>query len=85
MTLTTGKPPEDQVDSGHIYVELAPGEAKRVDVFLGRVEALRQRIRSAHQEVAWVKLFVTAAEFTDGSHWDPTGPPSDMPLDIPAK
>ncbi|HEY7388939.1 MAG TPA: hypothetical protein VH640_10560 [Bryobacteraceae bacterium] len=45
--------PEELADSGHVYVALDPGERKRLDVFLGRIEALGQKLRAARQEVAW--------------------------------
>lgn len=61
---------EDIVDSGHIYVSLEPGEEKRLDVFLGRISALSQKLKYTGQAVAWVKLLVDGAEFSDGSRWD---------------
>jgi len=61
---------EEVVDSAHVYLDLEPGEEKRLDVFLGRIEALSQKAKSARQEVAWVKLFIDSAEFSDGSRWD---------------
>jgi hypothetical protein len=66
---------EEVVDSGHVYVSLEPGEQKRLDVFLGRVEALSQKLRSMRQPVAWVKVTVESVEFADASSWDPEAPP----------
>jgi hypothetical protein len=65
---------EEVVDSGHVYVSLDPGEEKRLDVFLGRIEALNQKLRSVRQPVAWVKVTVESVEFADGSRWDPEAP-----------
>ncbi len=86
VTFSTGRPDqlEEVVDSGHVYVALEAGEQKRVDVFLGRVEALNQMLRSMKEQVAWVKITVESVEFTDGSVWDPDGPQVDLPV-APAK
>ena len=75
---------EEAVDSGHVYIELEPGEEKRLDVFLARTEALNQKAKSAGQDVAWVKLFIDSAEFADGSRWDMHAILQD-PTDVPAK
>ena len=58
------------MDSAHIYIALEPGEQKRMDVSLGRIQALTQKVKSVGQGVAWVKLFVDSAEFSDGTRWD---------------
>jgi hypothetical protein len=87
VTFSTGKPEEqieDIVDSGHVYVSLDPGEQKRLDVFLARIEALSQKLRSTRREVAWVRITIESAEFADGSRWDPGAPALDIPT-MPAK
>ncbi|PWU03442.1 MAG: hypothetical protein C5B51_19030 [Terriglobia bacterium] len=61
---------EEVVDSGHVYMALDPGEQKRMDVFLGRIEALTQKVKSTGQEVAWVKLFISSTDFSDGTRWE---------------
>jgi hypothetical protein len=66
--------PEELVDSGHVYISLEPGDRKRLDVFLGRIEALNQKLREMRQQVAWVKVTVESVEFADGSRWDPDAP-----------
>jgi hypothetical protein len=71
VTFSAGGALDEVVDSGHVYVSLDPGEEKRLDVFLGRVEALSQKLRSVQQPVAWVKITVESVEFADGSLWDP--------------
>ena len=76
--------PEEIVDSGHVYIELSPGEEKRLDVFLGRVQALNQKLKSSGQQVAWAKLFVDSAEFSDGSRWTMNEAPK-QPADTPVK
>jgi len=76
---------EEVVDSGHIYLTLEPGEQKRLDVFLGRIRALTQKANSAGQEVAWVKLFIDSAEFSDGSRWEASPPSEGIPIDRPIK
>lgn len=82
VTFSTGRQDqlEEIVDSGHVYIALEPGEQKRLDVFLGRIEALSQKLRSMKQEVAWVKITVESAEFKDGSRWDPAAPVLDLPF-----
>jgi len=71
---------EEVVDSGHVYLNLEPGEIKRIDVFLGRIEALKQKAKSLGDEVAWAKLFVSGAEFTDGSRWEMDKPLEGVPV-----
>ena len=85
VTFSTGRAGqlEEIVDSGHVYVALQPGEEKRLDVFLGRIEALHQKLRSMKQQVAWVKVTVESAEFTDGSRWDPATPNGEPPISPP--
>ena len=63
-------------------MELNPGETKRVDIFLGRIEALMKKLQSEGKNVAWVKLFVTAADFADGSRWDPNVPALESPAKL---
>ena len=77
---------EEVVDSGHVYLDLAPGEQKRLDVFLARIEALNQKAKAAGQQVVWVTLFADSAEFVDGSRWDMHATPqkpSDIPVNTP--
>jgi hypothetical protein len=85
VTFYTGKSrdKEEVVDSAHIYIALEPGEQKRMDVFLGRIQALTQKVKSVGQSVAWVKLFVDSAEYSDGTRWDGNQPSEGMPLDRP--
>jgi hypothetical protein len=82
VTFSTGRQDqlEEIVDSGHVYVALEPGEQKRLDVFLGRIEALTQKLKSMKQEIAWVKITVESAEFKDGSRWDPASQTLDLPV-----
>lgn len=79
VVLSTPKSREEIVDSGHVYVTLEPGDSKRLDVFLGRLTALNQRMASSSEPVAWVKLYVDSAEFADGTRWDPHGTVTDSP------
>jgi hypothetical protein len=74
VTFSAGDSQDELVDTGHIYVSLEPGERKRPDVFLGRIEALSQKLRSMRQPVAWVKVTVESVEFVDGSKWDADAP-----------
>lgn len=86
VTLSASGAPDEVVDSGHVYVSLDPGEEKRLDVFLGRVEALSQKLRSMRQAVAWVKITVESVDFADGSRWDPEAPAviEDPPAAVPS-
>ena len=85
VTFSTGKPDEQVVDSGHIYLNLEPGVEKRQEVFLGRITALTQKLKSMGEAVAWVKLTVESAEFEDGTRWDPDAPTMDLPLELPKR
>jgi len=84
VTFSTGEPREEVVDSGHVYLDLDPGQQKRLDVFLGRIEALNQKLKSLRRQIAWVKITVESAEFVDGSRWDPDAPSNGIPLLPPA-
>ena len=81
FALAAGNAREETVDSGHVYVAIEPGEEKRTDVFLGRVTAMLQKLKSAGQPVAWIRLLVDSVEFEDGTHWDHSGPRFDTPRD----
>lgn len=74
VTFSTGDSPEELIDTGHVYVSLEPGERKRPNVFLGRIDALSQKLRAMQQPVAWVKVTVESVEFVDGSRWDANAP-----------
>jgi hypothetical protein len=74
VTLSVSESSEEMVDSGHVYVLLDPGEERRLDVFLGRIDALNQKLRAMRHPVAWVKVTVESVEFADGSRWDPDAP-----------
>ena len=84
VTFSTGAPQEEVVDGGHVYLDLEPGQEKRLDVFLGRIEALNQKLKSVRRELAWVKITVESAEFADGSRWDPDAPSNGIPVFRPA-
>jgi hypothetical protein len=74
VTFSAGDSSEELVDTGNVYVSLEPGERKRPDIFLGRIDALSQKLRSMRQPVAWVKVTVESVEFADGSKWDADTP-----------
>jgi hypothetical protein len=74
VTFSASDSPEELIDTGHVYVSLEPGERKRPDVFLGRIDALSQKLRSMGRPVAWVKITVESVEFVDGSRWDADAP-----------
>jgi hypothetical protein len=82
VTFTTeAREPEEVVDGGYVYTDLEPGQQKRLDVFLGRISALSQKLRSLGREVAWVKITVETVEFADGSRWDPGAPVISDPVE----
>lgn len=64
---------DEVVDGGHVFAKLEPGDRKSVDVFLGRMQALRQRAQELKLEIARAIVTVEAVEFTDGTQW--TGDP----------
>jgi hypothetical protein len=68
---TEAREPEEVVDGSYLYTDLEPGQQKRLDVFLGRISALSQKLESLGRKVAWVKITVEAVEFADGSRWEP--------------
>lgn len=74
VTLSSAQRPEEIVDSGHIYIAIEPGERKSQDLFLGRVQALNQRAKSDHLNVARAMISVESVEFADGSRWNVDGP-----------
>jgi len=78
---TEAREPEEVVDGGYVYTDLEPGQQKRLDLFLGRISALSQKLKSAGREVAWVKITVEAVEFADGSRWEPGAPVINDPVE----
>jgi hypothetical protein len=73
---------DEIVDSSHVYLDLQPGEEKRLDVFLARIEALMQKAQSENKDLVFVTLFADSAEFADGTRWDMQATPQD-PSDQP--
>jgi hypothetical protein len=74
VTFSASDSPDELIDAGHVYVSLEPGERKRPDVFLGRIDALSQKLQSMRKQVAWVKVTVESVEFVDRSQWDADTP-----------
>lgn len=74
VTLSSAQRPEQIVDSGHIYIAMEPGDRKSQDVFLGRMQALNQRAKFDHLEIARAMISVESVEFADGSRWNVDGP-----------
>ena len=77
VLFSLGGTEEEVVDAGYIFISLESGEQKRGDIFLARIEALNQKLKSMKRQVAWVKLTVESAEFEDGSRWDANAPTED--------
>jgi hypothetical protein len=76
---------EEVIDSVRIRVHLAPGEEKRFEVQLGRMQQLNQKLQSSGQEFARVVLFVDSAEFSDGTEWSSEEPVINDPVNPPRK
>ena len=84
VTFSTDKREQEEVvDGGYVYTDLEPGQQKRLEVFLGRISALSQKLKSAGREVAWVKITVEAVEFADGSRWEPGAAVINDPVERP--
>jgi hypothetical protein len=79
--LTEARDLEEVVDGGYVYTDLEPGQQRRLDVFMGRISALTQKLKSAKRQVAWVKITVEAVEFADGSRWEPDAPVINDPVE----
>jgi hypothetical protein len=72
---------EEIVDTIRIRVRLAPGEAGRFEVQLGRIPPLNQKLRSSGKTFARVVLLVDSAEFSDGTEWSSEEPVIDIPVE----
>lgn len=70
---------EEIVEKASFLVMLAPGESKRVNVGLGRVAELTNKIRSSHRPVVQAILFVHTVDFEDGTTWSGDEPYIDIP------
>jgi hypothetical protein len=70
VTLSSALTPGQIADGGHVYIDIEPGEQKREDVFLGRMQALTQRAKSDHLDIARAMISVESVEFADGSRWE---------------
>jgi len=75
---------EEVVDGGRAFVKLQPGDRKNVEVFLGRLQALRQRAQNLHLAETRAIVYVDSVDFADGTRWDDheplVGPGGDQPL-----
>jgi hypothetical protein len=79
---------QEIIESPRLGVHLAPGEERRFEVQLGRLQQLNQKLQSSGQEFARVVLFVDSAEFSDGTEWSSAEPVIDVPVPpekLPAK
>jgi hypothetical protein len=72
---------EEIVDHIRIRVRLAPGNAGRFAIQLGRIPPLEQKLRSSGQKFARVVLLVDSAEFSDGTEWSSEEPVIDVPVE----
>jgi hypothetical protein len=72
---------EEIVDGIRIRVRLAPGDAGRFALQLGRIPPLDQKLRSSGQKFARVVLFVDSAEFSDGTEWNSEEPVIGVPVE----
>ncbi|MBZ5576914.1 MAG: hypothetical protein LAP40_10180 [Acidobacteriia bacterium] len=83
VVLTVGSR-EEVVDGGRVFAMLAPGDRKSVDVFLGRIQALQQRVQELRLAEARAIIYVDSVDFSDGTRWDGrepvVGPGGDVPL-----
>jgi hypothetical protein len=85
LTVTFHAPERENdeiVDSSRVYLDLQPGEQKRLDIFLARIEALVQKAQSENKDLVLVTLFADSADFTDGTRWDMQATAQD-PDDVP--
>ena len=71
VVFATARAEEESVDGGHVYATIESGERKSVDLFLGRISALKQRAKELKLDVARAIVLVEAVEFSDGTRWDP--------------
>jgi hypothetical protein len=60
---------EEVVEGGRILVHLAPGEERRVNVSLGRIDAVNRMAGASKHDLARAILFAESAEFSDGQEW----------------
>ena len=82
VVLTVGGQ-EEVVDGGRVFARLEPGSRKTVDVFLGQMQALRQRAQELKLPVARAIVFVDSVDFSDGTRWEGQQTvlgPGDQPL-----
>jgi hypothetical protein len=71
---------EEVVDGGRVFAKLAPGERKSVDVFLGHIRALTERVKELRRTEARAIAYVDSVEFSDGTQWDGTEPVVEIPV-----
>jgi hypothetical protein len=74
---------EDIVERASFIVMLGPGEAKRINVGLGRVQELTAKIKNSRRPVVQAILFVQSADFTDGTLWSGDEPTINDPVRPP--
>ena len=84
VSLTT-ESGEEIVEKASFLVMLAPGQSKRMSVGMGHVPELTQKAHSSHWPVVHATLFVTSADFTDGTLWSGDEPYINDPFDVPIR
>jgi hypothetical protein len=60
---------EEVVEGGRIIVHLGPGEEKRLNISLGRIDTLNRMAGASSHDMTRAVLFAESAEFSDGQEW----------------
>ena len=83
VDLVTAESLEQEVDGARIHVSLAVGTSQKADVYLGQVNALRQKAHAMRLDPAVTVLTVASVDFADGTLWE--AGESESPVDFPVK
>jgi hypothetical protein len=76
----TSESGEEIVEKGSFLVMLAPGQSKRVNIGMGRVQELTNKAHLSRRPVVQATLFVASADFADGTRWSGDEPSINDPI-----
>jgi len=71
---------EEIVEKASVLVMLAPGQSKRMNVGMGRVQELTNKAHLSRRQVVQATLFVASVDFMDGTRWSGDEPSINDPL-----
>jgi len=67
---------EETVETAAFLLDLQPGESKRVELGMGKIRDITEKIHAAQSRTARAILFVDSIDYSDGERWVVGQPPN---------